>query len=284
MNFEPTSPGASAGPSGGPSPSPSSGPSASNSSLCALAQTQRHLRASGFADISADRRGRSVIPTLASLSITYAPLALGAFAIASALATQRLLGQPRGYRLAAVKARHGVSREGHPCGHPSGHPCGRIALSPKGGFSPTCRRLLALRFADISTSQQVRCTSSMRSRYPRLLSAAHPSTRPSPLRWLRSAFSVEPRRQGPDAAWCGAVVLPLVACLAMARRGKDCPENRRPRARAQSARVMAVHRKEADLDRFIAALLALAADPGGHSGRRHKGTGESSRVEQSCRR
>jgi hypothetical protein len=47
---------------------------------------------------------------------------------------------------------------------------------------------------------------------------------------------------------------------------------------------MAVHRKEVDLDRFVAALLALAADPGGHSGSRHKRTGESSRVEQSCRR
>jgi hypothetical protein len=48
--------------------------------------------------------------------------------------------------------------------------------------------------------------------------------------------------------------------------------------------VTAVHRKEVDLDRFVAALLALAADPGAHSARRHKPTGESSRVEQSCRR
>jgi hypothetical protein len=80
-------------------------------------------------------------------------------------------------------------------------------------------------------------------------------------------------------------MVPLVACLAMARRPESCPQTRRPRSRAQSARVMAIHRKEVDLDRFVAALLALAADPGcPHSGRRHKRTGESSRVEQSCRR
>jgi hypothetical protein len=42
-----------------------------------------------------------------------------------------------------------------------------------------------------------------------------------------------------------------------------------------------VSRKEADLDRFVAALLALAADADSQSGRP---TGESSRVEQSCRR
>jgi hypothetical protein len=78
--------------------------------------------------------------------------------------------------------------------------------------------------------------------------------------------------------------MPLVACLAMARRPEGCRKTQRGRARVQSARVMAVHRKEADLDRFVAALLALAADPGGHSGRRHQATGESLRLEQSCRR
>jgi hypothetical protein len=48
---------------------------------------------------------------------------------------------------------------------------------------------------------------------------------------------------------------------------------------------VAVHRREADLDRFVAALLALATDPGcPHSGRRHKATGESRAAERTCRR
>jgi hypothetical protein len=147
-------------------------------------QTGRHLRALGLADISADNHDGYGFLASASLSLTSAPFALGAFAIASALAPQR--------------------------------------------------------------------------------------------------FSAKPRGRRPAAAWCGAVFLPLLA-LAMARRGDDCPESRRPRARAQSARVTAVHRKEVDLDRFVAALLALATDPGGHAGRRHKPTGESLRLEQSCR-
>jgi hypothetical protein len=117
------------------------------------------------------------------------------------------------------------------------------------------------------------------------LFAAHPSTPAIASALATQRFLGEPRRHRLGAAWCGAVFLPLAACLAMARRGEDCQERRRPRARAQSARVMAVHRKEADLDRFVAALLALAADPGcPHSARRHKPTGELSRVEQSCRR
>jgi len=97
-------------------------------------------------------------------------------------------------------------------------------------------------------------------------------------------FSAKPCGRRPAAAWSGAVFLPLLACLAVARRGEDWQERRRPRARAQSTRVMAVHREEVDLDRFVAALLALAADPGCHSGRRHKRTGESSLTEPSCRR
>lgn len=138
MSFEPPSPRPSTSPSGGPSASPSSGPSASNPSLRPKAQTQRRLRASRFADISADRRGRSGISTFSSLLIIYAPFAPDAIAIASALASQRFLCQPRGLRLDAVKARYGVSHaghpSGHPCGRPSGHPSGRLALSPKAGL------------------------------------------------------------------------------------------------------------------------------------------------------
>jgi hypothetical protein len=131
--------------------------------------------------------------------------------------------------------------------------------------------------ADISTSHPVLSIGSARHRHPHepaLLLA--PSV-------IASALASQ-RLLGQPPRHRLSVVVPLVACLALARRGDDCPENRRPRARAQSARVMAVHRKEADLDRFVAALLALAMEPGPHSGRRHKPTGELSRVEQSCRR
>jgi hypothetical protein len=51
---------------------------------------------------------------------------------------------------------------------------------------------------------------------------------------------------------------------------------------------LAVHRKEADLDRFVAALLALAAEPVGEiatRSRRQRGCpGKSSSAEQTCRR
>jgi hypothetical protein len=71
----------------------------------------------------------------------------------------------------------------------------------------------------------------------------------------------------------------------MPRRRDNCQQTRRARGRAHSARVVAVHRKEADLDRFVAALLALATDPDcPHSGRRHKATGESRVTERTCRR
>lgn len=70
----------------------------------------------------------------------------------------------------------------------------------------------------------------------------------------------------------------------MLSRRDSCQQTRRARGRARSARVVAVHRKEADLDRFVAALLALATDPGcPHSGRRHKATGESRTTERTCR-
>ena len=71
----------------------------------------------------------------------------------------------------------------------------------------------------------------------------------------------------------------------MPSRRDSCQQTRRARGRARSARVVAVHRKEADLDRFVAALLALAADPDcPYSGRRHKATGESRAAERTCRR
>lgn len=71
----------------------------------------------------------------------------------------------------------------------------------------------------------------------------------------------------------------------MPSRRDSCQQTRRARGRAHSARVVALHRKEADLDRFVAALLALATDPGcPHSGRHHKATGESRATERTCRR
>ena len=148
------------------------------------------------------------------------------------------------------------------------------------GFRGRGAGLRAFGFADISTSQQVRCMSSLRRRRSRVFFAAHPSVRPSPPRWLRSAFSAEPRR--PRLA---PVVARWTQEMPMPRRRDSCQQTRRTRGRAHSARVVAVHRKEADLDRFVAALLALATDPGcPHSGRRRKATGESRATERTCRR
>jgi hypothetical protein len=48
----------------------------------------------------------------------------------------------------------------------------------------------------------------------------------------------------------------------MGRRRNAHRQGQRPRGCAHSARVLAVERQEADLDRFVAALLALAAEPG----------------------
>jgi hypothetical protein len=199
MSFDPASPRTSTSPSGGPSASPSSSPSASSSRLRARSQTPCRMRASRFADISADRHGRSGISTFFSFSNIDAPFAPGAIAIASALASQRFLCQSDGLRLDAVKARYGVSHaghpSGHPCGRPSGHPSGRLALWPKGELSRAHCGFARFSLADISTSQQARCRSWMRLRRLRVFFAAHPGARPSPPRWLRSALPGEPRRQ-----------------------------------------------------------------------------------------
>jgi hypothetical protein len=48
----------------------------------------------------------------------------------------------------------------------------------------------------------------------------------------------------------------------MGRRRNAHRQGQRPRGCAHSARVLAVERQEADLDRFVAALLVLAAAPG----------------------
>jgi hypothetical protein len=61
----------------------------------------------------------------------------------------------------------------------------------------------------------------------------------------------------------------------MGRRRNAHRQGQHPRGCAHSARVLAVERQEADLDRFVAALLALAAAPSGQ-GRPH--------TEQSHRR
>jgi hypothetical protein len=95
--------------------SPVSSPvrSLSNRAGARQSQRQRRLRALRFADISASHRGRcmkcklpaSISPSIAPAALLV-PLLLGAFAIASALATQRLLlhGPARRCRCAALKA------------------------------------------------------------------------------------------------------------------------------------------------------------------------------------
>jgi hypothetical protein len=269
----------------------------------------RRLRALRFADISTSPEVRCMGSARRSHSflsmLLLAPFAPDALAIASALASQRFLGQPRRRRLAAAfdGAADGRQRPfrrsdggplcGPPCGPLSGPLCGRLPTSAKAGLSRSQRRLRALRFADIPTSQSGRCMSRVRRRPLRrsvqLLAPLAPGAIAIASALAPQRSSAEPRRRRPAAALCGAVGVPLVACLAMARRGNDgCPETRRGRGRARSARVMAVHRKEADLDRFVAALLALAGEPEGRGERRpgqpHIRTGESSRVERSCRR
>jgi hypothetical protein len=100
----------------------------------------------------------------------------------------------------------------------------------------------------------------------------HPSGHPS------GRFALQPK---------GGFLAALGRLRALSRPGNG-PESRRPRGRARSARVMAVHRQEVDLDRFVAALLALACEPGGRGERRpgqpRARTGESRPTEQSCRR
>ena len=264
----------------------------------------RRLRAWRLADIPTSREVRCIGSARRSCSfmplLPLAPFAPGAPAIASALATHRFSGERRWHRLAAacdgpVDGRQRACRGpggGPLCGPLSGPLCGHPANSAKAGFSRSGRRLRALRFADIYTSPIDRCMGRVRRRpllrsvrllAPFALGAIAIASALAPQR----SFA-EPRGHRPAAAWCGAVGGPLVACLAMARQGQGCPQTRRGRGRARSARVTAVHREEADLDRFVAALLALACEPEGRGERRpgqpRMRTGESSRVEQSCRR
>jgi hypothetical protein len=269
----------------------------------------RRLRALRFADISTSPEVRCMGSARRSHSflsmLLLAPFAPDALAIASALASQRFSAEPRRQRLVAAcdGAADGRPRPcrgsgggplcGPPCGPLSGPLCGRLPTSAKAGLSRPQRRLRASRFADIYTSQMGWCMSRVRRR-PLRGSVRHLAPLAPGAIAIASAlapqrFCAEPRRRRPAAALCGAVAVPFVACLAMARRGDDgCPETRRGRGRARSTRVMVIHRKEADLDRFVAALLALAGEPDGR-GERRPGqprirTGESSRVEQSCRR
>lgn len=214
MSFDPASPRTSTSPSGGPSASPSSSPSASNSSLRARSQTRCRMRASRFADISADRRSWSGISTFSSLSISYAPFAPGAIAIASALATQRLLMQPPGRRLAAAsydpveacQVTFGRRPCGRLCGRPSGRPCGRFALAPKARFSRVHCGFAGFRFCrhiyvTTRSVHELDAPSSFSSVLRR------PSRRPTIASALATQrFLVEPRRQRLAPIGCGADV------------------------------------------------------------------------------
>lgn len=74
---------------------------------------------------------------------------------------------------------------------------------------------------------------------------------PSPPRWMQRFFP------SPPAAACrlggGGVV---------GHQRRNPRESRRERGCARSARVLAERRREADLDRFVAALLVLASESG----------------------
>ena len=214
MSFEPASPRTSTSPSAGPSASPSSSPSASSSRLRARSQTRCRMRASRFADISADRRGRSGLSTFSSLLNIYAPFAPGTIAIASTLASQRLFVQPRGLRLAAAscgpaeacQVTFGGCPCGRPCGCPSGCPCGRFALSPKAGLSRVHCGFARLRFC---RHIYVATRSVHEFAAPSLFSCVlrRPSQRPAIASALATQrFLVEPRRQRLAPIGCGADV------------------------------------------------------------------------------
>jgi len=79
------------------------------------------------------------------------------------------------------------------------------------------------------------------------------------------------RRPGGDRAVSGA-------------RGNRGPRTRPGRGRARSARVIAEERREVDLDRFVAALLALASETAEECERRRRPTGRTSPSERRCRR
>jgi hypothetical protein len=76
--------------------------------------------------------------------------------------------------------------------------------------------------------------------------------RPRPL--LRAGCSASPRHRLAAACRLGGGVV--------GHQRRTPRERQRGRGCARSARVLAVRRREADLDRFVAALLALASEPG----------------------
>jgi len=80
----------------------------------------------------------------------------------------------------------------------------------------------------------------------------HRARRPRPL--LRAGGSASSRHRLATAPRLGGGVL-------VGRQRTTPRQSRRERGCARSARVMAVRRREADLDRFVAALLALASEP-----------------------
>ena len=103
----------------------------------------------------------------------------------------------------------GVSRGGRPCGHLSGHPSGRLAPRPEGRLLATLRRLRALRFADISTSPEVRCMVSARSSHSflsmLLLAPFAPGAIAIASALATHRFLRRPRRHRLAAAFDGAV-------------------------------------------------------------------------------
>lgn len=128
-----------------PSARASAGPSGSVWPRSPRSQTQRRPRALRFADISAAHRCRYTNPEPATSALSMvAPLTVDAFALASALATQRFGERSHG---------------GRPSRRPCGRPSGRFADSTEDGFLACHRPLRALRFADIPPSRKGRCAS-----------------------------------------------------------------------------------------------------------------------------
>lgn len=128
----------------------------------------------------------------------------------------------------------------------------RFELSPECPLRPGHRALRALDLCRHLHVVRRSITGLGRSRssiYP----LAPRARRPRSL--LRAGRSANSRR-------CRAIALRLGGGVLVGRERTAPRQSRRGRGCARSARVLAVRRREADLDRLVAALLALATEPG----------------------
>jgi hypothetical protein len=129
---------------------------------------------------------------------------------------------------------------------------GRLELSPKLPHGPRHRAFRALAFCrHLYVSPKSVGRLDISRTFSLCLNAPH-ARRRRPL--LRAGRSAACRNRLATARLGGGVLV--------GRRPTHPRQRGRGRGCARSARVRAVRRREADLDRFVAALLALATEPG----------------------